>query len=209
MMAVVSPGRAAGERNAQANAAARVKNMRAHGHVLEMSDVVMGVAWLAALETEHISDQWDDFWRQLEKHGSAKNPVTGTRMWAAQGYHYDPNAHAPQWVKKYNREKAKERAVKRGIAKLEALGGEVLGVPQPPPEIIPAGFAQRKRAELQTMTIIDIDIVRLWQRQLVALDEYFKDKRRRYEVRAAARYCEVRLGQLLGPATQGHRTDLV
>src|SRR5262249_38625514 len=114
------------------------QSMRAHGHVLEMSDVVMGVAWLAALETEHISDQWDDFWRQLEKYGSANNPVTGTRMWAAQGYHYDPNAHVPKWVKKYNREKGKERAVKRGIAKLEALGGEVLVIPQPPPEIITA-----------------------------------------------------------------------
>jgi hypothetical protein len=177
------------------------------GHVLEMSDAAMGVAWIGALEAEDIADKWEHFWTSIGKNGSAVNPVTGCRMWPG-GHTNKRDTHVPPWIKRYYAEKRREKALKQAAEKFEAAvnGGEVLAIPQRPQEIITAGFAIRIRANLEKMD--NIEVIGEQHRRLMALERYVTDRSQEEEVRAAARWCELRLGELLGVTSQGGRTDL-
>lgn len=84
--------------------------------------------------------------------------------------------------------------------KFEALGADVPTIPQPT-EIVPQGYAERWRVAVQTIT--DVEVVEEAQRRLLALERYVKDKGRQDEVRAACRWCELRIGELLGPPERG------
>jgi hypothetical protein len=170
------------------------------GHILEFSDTAMAVAWIAALEREAISQQWENFWADIGKNGSTKNPVTRRWMWVRRRTHKKKLTGSPGWIKKHYRDGRREKYMKEAMAKLEAAvnSGEVPAIPQRPEEIITAGFAQRLRVNLRTVS--DIKVVEVMRTQMQALVEfYIKDKARRLEVQAAARFCEFRLGQLLGP----------
>jgi N6-adenosine-specific RNA methylase IME4 len=54
----------------------------------------------------------------------------------------------------------------------------------------------------------DIDALDHWRAQARALEGYLRDKEMQGPMLAAQRRCEARIGQLLGPTTEGGRTDL-
>jgi hypothetical protein len=95
--------------------------------------------------------------------------------------------------------------MKRAAEKFEAMGSDVLVIPEPQ-EIIPVGFAESVKTWLQKTT--DVEVAQEAQRRLLALQKYVRDQRRQDEVAAACRHCEVKIGELLGPTSQGERSDL-
>src|SRR5262249_58313860 len=58
--------------------------------------------------------------------------------------------------------------------------------------------------------IDSLDVVEEGRRRLMALRKYLTDRASRVELQASERWCEVRIGELLGPgeSTQGQRRDL-
>jgi hypothetical protein len=71
----------------------------------------------------------------------------------------------------------------------------------PKREIIPPGFAASIRADLVTIT--DIDAVDEGRRRIAALRAYATKKEHKQECEAAERWCELRIGELLGPGKPG------
>jgi DNA methylase len=69
-----------------------------------------------------------------------------------------------------------------------------------PTQLAPDGFAEIVRGQLAQIT--DIAKIEKGHRELLALEKYVYDKGQRNEVRIAARWCEVRIGELLGPPEQ-------
>lgn len=77
-----------------------------------------------------------------------------------------------------------------------------LAIPEPS-SVIPPGFADRARVFFQQMTdIVAADDVR---RRLAALEMYVRDKEMKQEAQSAARWGEVRIGELLGEPELGGR----
>ena len=80
------------------------------------------------------------------------------------------------------------------MAKHEPKTEFVLDIPKPR-TIVPAGFAGIMREQAQQ--IDSLEILDDGRRRLAALEKYVKDKKQQIEVQAAARWCEVRIGELL------------
>jgi site-specific DNA-methyltransferase (adenine-specific) len=69
------------------------------------------------------------------------------------------------------------------------------------PDLVPVGFAAAVCRILATED--SIERVDEGKRRLEALRHYITDREKRLEVQAAERWCEVRIGELLGPTKQG------
>ena len=160
----------------------------------------MAVAWIGALERAAISDQWEHFWTDIAKNDSTKNPVTGCWMWVRRRTHKQELTHVPGWIKRHYADQRREKAVAKALEKFEALGSDVISIPTPT-EIVPQGFAELVRVTVQAIS--DLDIVEVYHRQMAALEQFFKNKKQRDEARMACRWCELRLGQLLGQPEHG------
>lgn len=89
------------------------------------------------------------------------------------------------------------------MAVVDLETGEVLESRElvlPSVELVTAGFAEYVR---QTVGGFDFEAAMQSKRQLEALEAYVVDKKQRAEVQAAARWTEVRIGELLGPGEVG------
>ena len=116
-----------------------------------------------------------------------------------------PINRAPASVRNHYEKKRREKSMAIAAEKFEAYVADnaVLVIPKKSKEMIEKGFAERIRADLQTVT--DAEIV---EEARLRLERYVRDKAQRDEVRAARIWCEVRLGELLGLTTKGQRSDL-
>ena len=82
---------------------------------------------------------------------------------------------------------------------------EALVIPEPQ-QVGRPGFAFKVREWLAVTS--NLEAVRETERRLAALQNYLADKAQQCEVAAARRWCEVRIGELLGKVEEGQRTDL-
>jgi len=76
----------------------------------------------------------------------------------------------------------------------------------------PVKIAQLLKIEQQIAATVaevdDFDALNEWRSQARALEGYLRDKELQGPMLAAQRRCEARIGQLLGPTTEGARSDL-
>lgn len=68
-------------------------------------------------------------------------------------------------------------------------------------EVVPPGFSRQVRAEIAKIS--DIDLIAEHRRRLMALRAYVTKKEHRKELEAAERWCELRIGELLGKGKRG------
>lgn len=76
-----------------------------------------------------------------------------------------------------------------------------LAIPKRPRTEISAGFSLSVRGQLQVVD--DIEAVEEGRRRLAAWSAYVTRREQRNEVNAAMRWCEIRIGELLGPGRPG------
>jgi hypothetical protein len=108
------------------------------------------------------------------------------------------------WRPKGQREVNSTRRFRRLQDFATKKNGEVLKTSLMIPKCaeLPANFAISIQQQLST--IDDINAIEDGRRRLLALQTYFTKKENKQEVEIAARWCEVRIGELLGPAEQTH-----
>jgi hypothetical protein len=168
---------------------------------------------------------WDHFWVSLGRiqHGSRRRrggtrwiavgsicgrchrPVATrkdiTRKDILRGYVTGKCSIAATWIERNRTKGPKEKIMEKTAEKFEAVvSSGALVIPQPE-EIIERGFSERVRAQVET--IMDLDVLEEAKRRLLALERYVNDKARQNEVRAACRWTELRIGQLLGQPEHG------
>lgn len=74
-----------------------------------------------------------------------------------------------------------------------------------PYTIVPAGYASQVR--IAVTAINDIEHIDAGRRRMAAIEAYVRDRQQRNEAQAAQRWCEARIGELLGPALVGSHSS--
>lgn len=88
---------------------------------------------------------------------------------------------------------------------MSSTEARALAIPQRPKTEIATGFNLEVRRQLAA--VVDIEAIEEARRKLAAWQAYVTKREQRKEIAAATRWCEVRIGELLGKVRKGERTD--